>query len=99
VNLPEAPVADQGFFVTHFFTVRDQEKSKDFYVRILGGKLIKPEDPCYIKLVNSWIILNSASFASLVLKLLLVPIHPDATPTNAANNKGNRSRCNLKNFC
>ncbi len=56
---PDAPIAHEGFFVTQFFTVRDQEKSKDFYVRILGGKVIKPENPCYIKLANSWIILNS----------------------------------------
>jgi catechol 2,3-dioxygenase-like lactoylglutathione lyase family enzyme len=59
MNLPDAPIANEGFFVTHFFTVRDQEKSKDFYVRILGGKVIKPENPCYIKLANTWIILNS----------------------------------------
>lgn len=59
MNLPDAPLAPEGFFVTHFLTVRDQEKSSDFYVRILGGKRIKPKDPCYIKLVNSWIILNS----------------------------------------
>jgi catechol 2,3-dioxygenase-like lactoylglutathione lyase family enzyme len=59
MNLPDAPVAFEGFFVTHFFTVRNQEKSKDFYVRILGGKVIKPENPCYIKLANSWIVLNS----------------------------------------
>ena len=58
MNLPDAPVAREGFFVTHFFTVRNQEKSKDFYIRILGGKLIKPENPCYIKLANSWIIMN-----------------------------------------
>jgi hypothetical protein len=38
MNPPDAPIAHQGFFVTHFFTVRDQEKSKDFYVRILGGR-------------------------------------------------------------
>jgi hypothetical protein len=29
MNLPDAPIADEGFFATHFFTVRDQEKSKD----------------------------------------------------------------------
>jgi hypothetical protein len=50
MNLPEAPVAQEGFFAAHFFTVRNQEIAKDFYVRILGGKLIKPENPCYIKL-------------------------------------------------
>jgi len=46
MNLPDAPIAHEGFFATHFFTVRDQEKSKDFYVRILGGKVINPENPC-----------------------------------------------------
>lgn len=56
--MTDAPIAHAGFFVTHFFTVRDQEKSKDFYVRILGGKVIKAADPCYIKLANTWIILN-----------------------------------------
>jgi catechol 2,3-dioxygenase-like lactoylglutathione lyase family enzyme len=59
MNLPDAPVPQSGFFVTHFLTVRDQAKSKEFYVGILGGKVVKPENPCYIKLANSWIILNS----------------------------------------
>jgi hypothetical protein len=59
MNLPDAPVAQEGFFVTHFLAVKDLEQSRDFYVRILGGKVIKPENPCYIKLANSWIILNS----------------------------------------
>ena len=45
MNLADAPVAREGFFVTHFFTVRDQQKSKDFYVRILGGKVIKRRIP------------------------------------------------------
>ena len=38
MNLPDAPIATEGFFAAHFFTVRDQEKSRDFYVRILAGK-------------------------------------------------------------
>jgi catechol 2,3-dioxygenase-like lactoylglutathione lyase family enzyme len=59
MNLPDAPIAHEGFFATHFFTVSDQDKSKDFYVRILGGRVIKPDNPCYIKLANTWIILNS----------------------------------------
>ena len=56
---PDAPIAKTGFFVTHFLTVKDQARSKEFYVGILGGKVVKPENPCYIKLENSWIILNS----------------------------------------
>ena len=59
MNLPNAPVLQDGFFVTYFLTVRDQAKSREFYVGILGGKVVAPENPCYIKLANSWIILNS----------------------------------------
>jgi hypothetical protein len=47
MNLPDAPIAHEGFFAAHFFTVRDQEKSKDLYVRILGGKVIKPDNPLH----------------------------------------------------
>jgi catechol 2,3-dioxygenase-like lactoylglutathione lyase family enzyme len=57
--LPEAPITQERFFAAHFLTVSDQEKSRDFYVRILGGTLIKPENPAYIKLANTSIILNS----------------------------------------
>ena len=59
MNLPDAPVAQEGFFVTHFLTVADQSKSRKFYVGVLGGRVVKEENPCYIKLANSWIILNS----------------------------------------
>lgn len=59
MNLPIAPVPQDGFFITHFLTVEDQEKSKKFYAGILGGKVVAPANPCIIKLANSWIILNS----------------------------------------
>jgi catechol 2,3-dioxygenase-like lactoylglutathione lyase family enzyme len=59
MNLPDAPIAQDGFYVTHFLTVADQKRSSDFYVKILGGKVVKANDPTYIKLANSWIILNS----------------------------------------
>ena len=59
MNLPVAPIAEEGFYVAHFLTVRDQVKSKEFYAGVLGGTVVKEENPCYIKLSNSWIILNS----------------------------------------
>jgi catechol 2,3-dioxygenase-like lactoylglutathione lyase family enzyme len=59
MSLQDAPVAHEGFYVTHFLTVKDQAKSREFYVEILGGKVVKLENPCYIKLANSWMILNS----------------------------------------
>ena len=59
MNLPDAPVPEEGFFVTHFLTVEDQVKSREFYAGILGGKVVARESPCIIKLANSWIILNT----------------------------------------
>jgi catechol 2,3-dioxygenase-like lactoylglutathione lyase family enzyme len=59
MNLPDAPIAQEGFFVTHFLTVKDQAKSSEFYVKVLGGKVVKAENPTYVKLSNSWLILNS----------------------------------------
>jgi catechol 2,3-dioxygenase-like lactoylglutathione lyase family enzyme len=59
MNLPDAPIAQEGFFVAHFLTVANQAKSREFYVGILGGRVVREENPCYIKLANSWIILNS----------------------------------------
>ncbi len=59
MSVPDVPVAQEGFFVTHFLTVQDQATSREFYVGVLGGKVVKAENPCYIKLSNSWIILNS----------------------------------------
>ncbi len=59
MNLPDAPIAQDGFYVTHFLTVKDQARSREFYAGVLGGRVVNPENPCYIKLSNSWIILNS----------------------------------------
>ena len=41
MNLLDAPIAHESFFATQFFTVGDQDKSKDLYGRILGEKAIK----------------------------------------------------------
>jgi len=59
MSLPNAPVPSHDFLVTHFLTVRDQVKSREFYAGVLGGKVVAPESPCIIKLANSWIILNN----------------------------------------
>ena len=57
--LPDAPFPKEGFFITHFFTVSDQARSREFYAGVLGGEVIVEENPCVIKLANSWITLNS----------------------------------------
>ena len=44
--------------VTMFITVRSVARSRDFYSRILGGTVVLAENPCIVKLSNSWILMN-----------------------------------------
>ena len=46
MDLPDTPVPQHGFFVTHFLTVSDQAKSRKFYTEVLGGEVVAPENPC-----------------------------------------------------
>jgi len=52
------PAPDEGILVTLFLTVRDVARSRDFYSRVLGGTVALAEDPCIVRLANSWIIMN-----------------------------------------
>jgi hypothetical protein len=48
----------QGFILTHFLTVADVKRSVEFYLRILGGKVVRSGEPTIIQIANSWLILN-----------------------------------------
>ena len=48
----------EGFILTHFLTVADVKRSAEFYLRILGGNVVREGEPTIIQIVNSWLILN-----------------------------------------
>jgi predicted enzyme related to lactoylglutathione lyase len=52
------PAPAEGILVTMFITVRKVARSRDFYSRVLGGTVILEENPCTVRLSNSWIIMN-----------------------------------------
>ena len=52
------PAPAEGFVITHFLVVADQDRSREFYRSILGGTVVMERDPVIIKVANSWIILN-----------------------------------------
>jgi catechol 2,3-dioxygenase-like lactoylglutathione lyase family enzyme len=56
-NLP-SPSPEEGILVTLFITVRKVARSRDFYSRVLGGTVALEENPCIVRLSNSWIIMN-----------------------------------------
>ena len=49
----------EGFVLTHFLTVYDVRRSREFYLRIFGGQVAREGEPTIIKIANSWLILNT----------------------------------------
>ena len=58
IDYANLPNPTEGFLATLFITVRKVAKSRDFYSRVLGGTVVLEENPCIVKLSNSWIIMN-----------------------------------------
>ena len=58
IDFANLPAPAEGIVVTLFITVRSVARSRDFYARVLGGTVVLDENPCIVKLSNSWIIMN-----------------------------------------
>jgi lactoylglutathione lyase len=54
----EFPAPTEGFVLTHFLVVADQDRSRRWYEAVLGAKTVLERDPVIMKVANSWIILN-----------------------------------------
>jgi lactoylglutathione lyase len=53
------PAPKDGFVITHFLVVSDQDRSRDFYASLLDGKVLMERDPVIMKVANTWLILNN----------------------------------------
>ncbi|MGX5804924.1 VOC family protein [Bradyrhizobium sp. Arg314] len=58
IDFANLPAPTEGILVTLFIAVRKVARSRDFYSRVLGGTVVLDENPCMVKLSNSWIIMN-----------------------------------------
>lgn len=54
----DLPAPEQGLILTHFLTVRDVARSREFYADIFGGQVVLTQNPAIVKVANSWIIMN-----------------------------------------
>jgi catechol 2,3-dioxygenase-like lactoylglutathione lyase family enzyme len=58
IDFANLPDPEAGFLVTLFITVRKVARSRAFYSEVLGGTVVLEENPCIVKLANSWILMN-----------------------------------------
>jgi lactoylglutathione lyase len=58
MNPDDFPAPAEGFVITHFLVVADQDRSREFYRSLLGGQVLLERDPVIMKVANTWLILN-----------------------------------------
>jgi lactoylglutathione lyase len=58
MNPDDFPAPTEGFVLTHFLVVADQDRSREFYRSIFDGQVVLERDPVIMKVANSWLILN-----------------------------------------
>jgi lactoylglutathione lyase len=57
--LEDFPAPTEGFVLTHFLVVSDQDRSREFYRSVFDGRVVRDRDPVILKVANSWLILNA----------------------------------------
>ena len=58
MNQDDFPAPAEGFVITHFLVVADQDRSREFYRALFGGQVLMERDPVIMKVANTWLILN-----------------------------------------
>src|ERR1700690_1141987 len=58
IDYENLPAPTDGIVVTLFITVRSVARSRAFYSEVLGGQVVLEENPCIVKLANSWVLMN-----------------------------------------
>jgi catechol 2,3-dioxygenase-like lactoylglutathione lyase family enzyme len=53
------PAPSEGLLVTHLLIVADQDRSREFYRRVMGAEIVRERDPVMLRLANSWLVLNA----------------------------------------
>ena len=82
MNDDDFPNPSDGFVVTHFLVVSDQDRSREFYRSVFGATVVLERDPVILKIANSWIILNVGGAPTDDKPT--VTLGPPADPTHAS---------------
>jgi len=83
VNPDDFPAPKEGFVLTHFLVVSDQDRSREFYRSLLGGQVLVERDPVIMKVANSWLILNVGGGPTDDKPTVTLTTPPDPNRTSA----------------
>src|SRR2546425_8814276 len=83
INPDDFPAPKDGFIITHFLVVSDQDRSREFYQSIFGGKVLIERDPVIMKVANTWLIMNTAGGPTDDKPTVTLTAPPDPNQTSA----------------
>ena len=56
--MAQFPAPAEGIVLTHFIVSKDIERSRRFYVEVLGGEALLEGDPSIVALSNGWVTIS-----------------------------------------
>ena len=80
------PAPAEGFVITLFLVVSDQDRSREFYQSLFDGKVLIERDPVIMKVANSWLILNAGGGPTEDKPSVTLTTPPDPNRTSAFMN-------------
>jgi predicted enzyme related to lactoylglutathione lyase len=80
------PAPSDGFVITHFLVVADQDRSREFYRTLFDGKVLIERDPVIMKVANTWLILNAGGGPTADKPTVTLTTLPDPNTISAFMN-------------
>jgi lactoylglutathione lyase len=80
------PAPAEGFVMTHFLVVSDQDRSREYYSTVFDAKVVLERDPVIMKVANTWIILNVGGGPTDDKPTVTLTTPPDPNRTSAFMN-------------
>jgi catechol 2,3-dioxygenase-like lactoylglutathione lyase family enzyme len=73
----------EGFVLTHFLVVADQDRSREYYQTLFHGVVLRERDPVILQVANTWLILNEGGGPTDDKPSVTLATPPDPDRTSA----------------
>jgi catechol 2,3-dioxygenase-like lactoylglutathione lyase family enzyme len=81
--MAQFPAPTEGIAITHFIVARDVERSRRFYVEVLGGEAVLEGEVSIVALANGWVTISTGGGPTPDKPT--VTLEPPSDPNRAAS--------------
>jgi catechol 2,3-dioxygenase-like lactoylglutathione lyase family enzyme len=86
MEAPDYLTPEHGAVLTHLLIVRDVDRSREFYRRVLDAEVIREGQPSILRFHNSYIVINSQGGPTDDKPTVQAQAPPDASTLSSAMN-------------